>query len=394
MDIHSSYYRNYPLNNTSGTKSSRVKMHVTRTGITEKKLARYIRNSKVTQLLSAYFYFFSTGKFQKALQRTVIVSIAFIWFGMMLPGCGQEDPDISAPSGMGSLFVTSTPDSASIQIDEVCTGSVTPATLNNISVGSHTVRVSKTGYIADPESAQVEIIEGQTSSVEFTLSLLQSRPVILESFTNVCCTPCADANPMMYELMNRLGHDRAVLLEFHTQFPSPLDPFYLEQKTLMDSRIGLYGVSQAPWVVIEGTEGLQPSSEGALQQVIDDVNIGTEVDLRVTGEASGTSVTCTLSVESLTSGGTYILHVFVTDSFIEFEDPPGTNGETEFRHVVRGVLPSADGETVVLSTDVADTFVWNTDLSWWSGEDEIRLTAIATKSGSLELVGAGLYDLP
>ena len=323
-----------------------------------------------------------------------MIIIPILWIALVHEGCGQKDPDITVPEGVGTLIVSSTPDSATVQIDGECTGSFTPATFNAISVGWHIVRVSKPGFISDPESLNIEIIEGQTSSIDFTLSAVQPRPVILESFTNVCCMPCADANPMMYELMDRLGPSRAVLLEFHTQFPSPLDPFYLDQKILMDSRINLYGVSQAPWVVIEGTEGLQPSSEDALQNIIDTVDIGTDLELRVIGESTASAVTCSLGVESTGSGGTYIIHVFVTEASREFDEPPGTNGESEFRHVVRGVLPSVGGETVELTPETNDIYVWTTDLSWWSGNDDIRLVAIARESGSLKLVGAGLYNLP
>lgn len=391
MDIHSSYYRNYPLHYTKRGRALHSKTRFHETDRTNEFVSIHSRGKQTNRSISI-----SVRRFGSNISpfSRLILLLSCIGLLSMPFGCGQQDPDISAPTGVGSLTVTSIPDSASIQLDGECTGFFTPATLNDVSTGYHTVRVTKTGYSVTPESLRVEIREGQTTDAEFTLSELQARPVILESFTNVCCMPCAEANPMMYELMDQLGPEGTVLLEFHTQFPSPLDPFYLEQKTLMDTRIGQYGVSQAPWVVIEGAEGLQPSSEDALRQVIDAVDIGNDVELRLIGEATSSTVTCTLEVESAISDGTYIIHVFVTDSLIEFDEPPGTNGETEFRHVVRGVLPSPDGEDVQLSTGATETFVWSTELSWWSGEDDIRLTAIARRSGSLELVGAGLYDLP
>ena len=68
----------------------------------------------------------------------------------------------------GSITVTSVPAGASISLDGTSTGKVTPATLDTISAGTHTVTVSLTGYTT--ASKTVTVSAGSTADASFRLT--------------------------------------------------------------------------------------------------------------------------------------------------------------------------------------------------------------------------------
>ena len=73
----------------------------------------------------------------------------------------EKEPDV------GSIQVNSTPDGATIYLDNQNTGQITPATLTNVSTGSHTVKLVKERY-QDWETT-VNVTKNQTATVNATL---------------------------------------------------------------------------------------------------------------------------------------------------------------------------------------------------------------------------------
>jgi len=73
----------------------------------------------------------------------------------------EKEPDV------GSIQINSTPDGATIYLDNQNTGQTTPATLTNVSVGSHTVKLVKERY-QDWETT-VNVVKNQTATVNATL---------------------------------------------------------------------------------------------------------------------------------------------------------------------------------------------------------------------------------
>jgi len=90
----------------------------------------------------------------------------------ILFACSDSSTD---PNGdgetTGSILVSSTPAGAMISIDgAVVSGVLTNALLDAIGPGGHTVRVSRTGYVAAPESLVVSVTAGDTATAPFVLS--------------------------------------------------------------------------------------------------------------------------------------------------------------------------------------------------------------------------------
>lgn len=71
---------------------------------------------------------------------------------------------------VGSIFVTSNVEGADITLDDNQTGKQTADTLRNVSVGRHTISVSKQGYNSNPESDTVDVVENGLATVSFFLT--------------------------------------------------------------------------------------------------------------------------------------------------------------------------------------------------------------------------------
>jgi hypothetical protein len=86
--------------------------------------------------------------------------------GLFIASCTSNDSPVT-PSPVGSIYVTSTPATAQIWLDGTLTGKVTPDTLTNVSVGSHTVILKLTDYFSDTVTVTVQ--EGITTTLTRTL---------------------------------------------------------------------------------------------------------------------------------------------------------------------------------------------------------------------------------
>ncbi len=84
--------------------------------------------------------------------------VFLLWLPLM--GCGV--------GGLGSIQVSSTPPGASIVLDETDSGLTTPATLNGIIAGFHTIRL-KLAMEADWGPKSVQVVGGKTVLVGATL---------------------------------------------------------------------------------------------------------------------------------------------------------------------------------------------------------------------------------
>lgn len=101
---------------------------------------------------------------------------------------------VITPASSGAISVVSTPASATIYIDSVNTGLVTPQTLNGLTSATHTVSVRLDNYI-QAATQTITVATGQTTSVSFTL-----QP--FECFSDA---DCADDNALTLDSCSSPG---------------------------------------------------------------------------------------------------------------------------------------------------------------------------------------------
>lgn len=98
-------------------------------------------------------------------------AILWLWSCAAIYGCSSRDGaggTTQPPVEPGSIFVTSSPAGAAIALDNAATGKVTPDTLKNVQAGTHTVRLTLTGYADTALGATVSQAQLTTLSVALT----------------------------------------------------------------------------------------------------------------------------------------------------------------------------------------------------------------------------------
>jgi len=252
--------------------------------------------------------------------------------------CNTNPPtDIESVTEYGQVFVTANVAGAEIIVDGLESGLLTPDTLT-LAVGDHEIEIRKNGYSTQTNSITVEANLGK--ALEFNIQVLSGKKVVLlEDFANVSCGPCVYANAIIKVLAEQFGTDNLVIVQYPTNFPSPTDPFYLANSNDANSRINYYNIFVAPSVIIDGNEFPIATDAVDIKARIDQNLLDTPgFSIGITDSLADENYISRVfieSLENLQNPEDYELIVNVTENSIHFDSPPGSNGETDFNHVMR-----------------------------------------------------------
>lgn len=313
-----------------------------------------------------------------------IMSMAFTF------SCGQKDP---AGVGMvGAISVTSEPAGASIFLDGTWTGRVTPDTLTGIPTGQHVVSVSLEGFNSEPQEVVVEVELGEFSTTSFTLSAESiSRTVLIEEFSNTSCIPCAEASVILDGLVEEFGIEKIVAIKYHPNFPSPIDPFYLHNPADNSARTSFYGILGIPDLWVDGTLSPPSLDESEVRADIEEeLSRPSPLLLDAEYEISGGQYTVRAHVIAAQDPGysDLVIHFVVVESKIHFDTPPGINGETDFQHIMRKMLPDAAGESFTITKDDALNFERQVTIDDTWNEENIETIVFIQSQESREVLQA------
>lgn len=170
-----------------------------------------------------------------------------------------------------------------------------------------------------------------------------SRRVMVEEFTNASCGPCAANNPAFNATLDA-NADFVTPLKYQVWWPG-FDPMYNQTKADVDPRVAYYGVTGVPNGIENGVNFGVPGgySASAIEAAYNNL---TPVTMTVTHSLSADykSVNVTVAVTSDAAlTGNLTLRAAVAERNIVFAAAPGSNGEKEFSHVMRKMLPNSDG---------------------------------------------------
>lgn len=175
-----------------------------------------------------------------------------------------------------------------------------------------------------------------------------NKVVVLESFTNVGCFPCPITNRIIRQLENETyGSSKLVVVKFPVNFPAPNDLFYLAAKDICDFRMAYYNVFYAPTIIIDGMLKPVASDSLSIKTAIDSrLSAAPRFSINLNASLEG-DYTADIAIKINDYTGTNINDLFIntaiTEADIEFQQPPGSNGETKFYDVIRLMLPSNNG---------------------------------------------------
>lgn len=248
----------------------------------------------------------------------------------------------------GNVKVVSNVSGAQIFLDGNNTGKVTPDTIRT-TIGDHIIELSKDDY--DRTTLNVNVLKN--TEIEVTANLFAvGKIVLIEDFANVSCVPCVTSNKIIEHLINdNFGTSKLVAIKYPTNFPSPVDPFFLANGPDCNVRMGYYNILFAPTTIVDGNlRPISTDSNDVKSKIYTELSKIPQFIISVSDSIVGSNYTVNISVDvkdvTNLDFSNIVLHSVVTETNIEFATPPGSNGETKFYDVMRKMLPSNQGESL------------------------------------------------
>jgi hypothetical protein len=189
------------------------------------------------------------------------------------------------------------------------------------------------------------------------------RVILYEEFTGENCPPCASTNPTVDAAINPDFPGKIILLRYQTNIPSApgAGSLYQDNSSESNTRKTYYNVPFAPYarfngIVLQDNGGTNHGhavfiDNSYYPNIINDsaiVNAPFAVQTSFSFNATGDSITVSslITAAMAYTSSTLKLQVAMSEAEIHFTSPPGTNGEKDFYHVMRKMVPNASGTTL------------------------------------------------
>ncbi len=194
--------------------------------------------------------------------------------------------------------------------------------------------------------------------------LTPKRMVLLEEYTNVYCMPCANVARTVQEVLE--DYEDVIFMEFHPNIAVvQLDIFYQMNPEEHNSRaVGFYSIGSLPHVYADGNRITTPDDAASVRAALNSA-LATDTELAIwgdwthNGDGTGTANVITLANNAI-SGQMYGV---VAREHVEFDDPPGSNGLSEFHNVMYDCFPEPTGTPVNLAQGIVDTMTFTFELA-------------------------------
>lgn len=176
------------------------------------------------------------------------------------------------------------------------------------------------------------------------------RKVLVESFTNASCPPCAAQNPAFGALVESNGTN-VVLLKYQTNWPG-FDPMNQQNPTEVAARVSYYGVTGVPNVRLDGVQNAGTSGSVTQAMITNRLGQTTPIELELDHELSANFDSIYITGRITNVGdvafnpGNVVLHTAITEKQITFPSPPGTTNEFDFKSVTRKMVPGSAGAPI------------------------------------------------
>ena len=215
--------------------------------------------------------------------------------------------------------------------------------------------------------------DDDTSNDEKTQNMsiaTQSTPnlPLFEEFTSSTCAPCVSFNNIFTPFMDAHPDDIAVI-KYQMSWPAPGDPYYTEEGGI---RRGYYGVSGVPSLFTGGVS-TPANSSGVNSAYANESSRASYFDVASNFEIDGNNIEVDVNIMPYISVNLRV-HIVVIEKLTTGNT--GSNGETEFKHVMMKMLPDAGGTMVNFSTGVNSNINETFDMSTTFVEEMSDLAVI------------------
>ena len=189
-----------------------------------------------------------------------------------------------------------------------------------------------------------------SGNVDVLNSSTQRTP-LFETFTSSTCGPCVAGNAQL-DVIFSANPNKYTSIKYQMDWPGAGDPYYTDEG---GDRKSFYGVSSVPRLEIDGGWDSNPSD--LTQQDFDDYYIiPAFTDLAATYSVGGQAVQVDVTIDPLENipSNNLVVHIAVFE-YLTYNNV-GSNGEIEFHHVMKKMLPDASGTSIAsLQSSVQQT---------------------------------------
>jgi len=233
----------------------------------------------------------------------------------------------------------------------------------------------------------------------------RTKMLVMEYFTNANDNACVNPDGLVNTLADNLYKD-VVDIQYHTSFPSP-DRMYTDNPTPSSARGLYYGVSDVPYLVLDGGGfdavtshektydfiSQTPDSIDILNRALTDPDFN--IDLQIDQLLPSIQITVTIEALKDIPQKELTLHTVVMEVLIDDPMYIGTNGVTEFESVARMMLPDAGGTSFNMAWAKGATEIlnvgWNEPFDYLN-EDNIAIVVFLQDYNTKEIFQAAGYS--
>ena len=176
------------------------------------------------------------------------------------------------------------------------------------------------------------------------------RQPLIETFTSSTCGPCAPAN-VTAEALFAQNSGRYTSIKYQADFPGTGDPYYTLEG---GNRRSYYAINSVPRMEIDG--GWDENGNNITQQVLDDyIDIICLMNLSATYSINIQTVDIDITIDPLEDYNStdLVVHAAIIEE-ITYNNVK-SNGETQFEHVVKKMLPDDNGTSIASLTGGAQS---------------------------------------
>ncbi|MFW5974758.1 MAG: T9SS type A sorting domain-containing protein [Bacteroidota bacterium] len=236
---------------------------------------------------------------------------------------------------------------------------------------------------AEPGAAEITVwvsnVNGQeddnpdnnelSKAISVALQDVQRRP-LYEEFTSSTCGPCATFNNNTFNPFIEENGDDIALIKYQMDWPGAGDPYYTEEG---GERRMYYGVNAVPSLFTDGSN--TGTNSTAVNNAFDN-SMETPAFMDITGnfQVEEPVISGVANVESYIDAENLTLHIVIIEK--ETTGNVGSNGETEFHHVMMKMFPDAGGTTVDLTAGETLSIPFEEDLSGTNVEEFDDLSVV------------------
>jgi hypothetical protein len=214
-----------------------------------------------------------------------------------------------------------------------------------------------------------------------------ARRPLFEEFTSSTCGPCASFNSGTFNPFVEDHGDEITLVKYQMDWPGSGDPYYTDEGGV---RRQYYGVSYVPDLY---TDGMQtPTNSGGVNNAFNNsMDEPAFMDLSAYHVIEGDNITVHLDIMSHI-GGEAVAYIVVFENVTTGNT--GSNGETEFHHVMMKMIPDANGTVVNLVDGEVTSVEGSADMSLTFVEEMDDLgVAVIVQEASSKMIFQSAYSV-